>query len=193
MPPGRQICPPCVCPLSIRSKPELRGPTVDFRGVRKQDRNTTSGNLRCRFFNVVDSKEMRVVDPRKIDRGAPALDNGAFVEKNPDAERLQVGDHRDRIVIAEHSIDFPTKCRAQARDGFETGSAIAVGAPAIVAGQNAEIIIEARREFSGAPHCGAAHVCMQIAQMQNGEAVESAREICEAYDVMANLHLACVG
>src|SRR5208337_5259750 len=63
----------------------VRGLPVDFRSVRKQDRNTALGNLRGRFFDVVDSEEMRVVDPREIDRGAPAIYDDAFVEKNPDA------------------------------------------------------------------------------------------------------------
>src|SRR5271166_4850061 len=48
------------------------------------------------------------------------------------------------------------------------------------------------REFSGPAHCGAAYVRMQIAQMQNGEAVESAWQICEAHDVASQLHLARV-
>src|SRR5208283_650494 len=163
----------------------VRGLPVDFRSVRKQDRNTALGNLRGRFFDVVDSEEMRVVDPREIDRGAPAIYDDAFVEKNPDAERLKVGNHGDRIVIAEHRVDIPVQRFSQARDGFETRSAIAVGASAIVSRQHAKIVMEATREFSGAAHRGAAQVRMQVAQMQDGEAVESARQFWEAHNVLS--------
>jgi len=67
-----------------------------------------------------------------------------------------------------------------------------VGASAIVSGQHAEIIIEAMREFSGPLHCGAAHVGMQVAQMQDGEAIESTWQIFETHNVAPYLHLARV-
>ena len=79
---------------------------VDFRSVREQDRNATMRDLRRRFFDVVGPVEMRVVDPREINRSRPALDGDAFVEQHADAERLQVGNHGDRIVVAEHRIDI---------------------------------------------------------------------------------------
>jgi hypothetical protein len=48
------------------------------------------------------------------------------------------------------------------------------------------------REFSRSVHGGAAKVRMQVAQMQDGEAIESAWQIWETYNVAPNLHLACV-
>jgi hypothetical protein len=67
-----------------------------------------------------------------------------------------------------------------------------VGAPAIVARQHTEIISEAMREFSRPVHGGAAKVHMQVAQMQDGEAIESAWQIWQTHNVAPNLHLACV-
>ena len=96
------------------------------------------------------------------------------------------------IVVAQHCIDVAVQRVAQARDTFEAGSAIAVGATAIVSRQYAEIIFEAMREFGGSAHCGDAQVCMEVAQMQDGEAVEGPGQICEPHDVAAQLHLARV-
>jgi hypothetical protein len=48
------------------------------------------------------------------------------------------------------------------------------------------------REFSRSVHGGAAKVRMQVAQMQDGEAIESAWQIWETHNVAPNLHLACV-
>ena len=48
------------------------------------------------------------------------------------------------------------------------------------------------REFSGPLHGGAAKVRMQIAQMQDGEAIESTWQIFETHNVAPYLHLARV-
>ena len=48
------------------------------------------------------------------------------------------------------------------------------------------------REFSGPPHCGAAKIRMQVAQMQDGEAIENAWQIWEAQCVAPHLNLARV-
>ena len=68
-----------------------------------------------------------------------------------------------------------------------------MGASAIVSCQHAEIVLEAMREFSGPLHGGAAQVRMQVAQMQDGEAVEGAWQIFETHNVAPYLHLARVG
>jgi hypothetical protein len=48
------------------------------------------------------------------------------------------------------------------------------------------------REFSRPVHGGAAKVRMQVTQMQNGEAIESAWQIWQAHNVAPHLHLARV-
>ena len=101
----------------------------------------------------------------------------AFIEQHTNTQRLEVGNHGNQNVVAEHSIDIATKRFTQARNDFEAGLAIAVGASAIVARQHTKIIIEARCEFSGPMHCGTAHVRVQVAQMQDCEAIESAWQI----------------
>jgi hypothetical protein len=48
------------------------------------------------------------------------------------------------------------------------------------------------REFGRPLHGGAAKVRMQVAQMQDGEAIESAWQIWQTHNVAPHLHLACV-
>jgi hypothetical protein len=75
---------------------------------------------------------------------------------------------------------------------FEAGPPIAVGAPAIVARQHTEIISEVTREFRRPLHRGTAKVRMQVAQMQDREAIESAWQIWKTYNVAPHLHIARV-
>ena len=85
------------------------GLPINFRSVRKQDRDSTMWNIRRRFFDVVCAIEMCVVDPREVDRTPTAVYGDAFVEQHANAERLEVGNHDNRIVVAEHRIDIGAK------------------------------------------------------------------------------------
>ena len=67
-----------------------------------------------------------------------------------------------------------------------------MGAAAIISRQHAEIIIEAIGDFRRPAHCRAAQLRMQVAEMQDREAVERAGKLGEADDVAPQLHLARV-
>ena len=56
----------------------------------------------------------------------------SLVEQHANTKRFEVGNHDNRIVVAEHSIDVAAKRFTQVRHDFEAGFTIAVGAPAIV-------------------------------------------------------------
>ncbi len=96
------------------------------------------------------------------------------------------------IVVAEHRVNVAAQRFTQTRDAFEAGLVIAAGAPAIISRQHTEIIFEAAREFGDPLQSGAAHICVQIAQMQDGESIESIRQTQEAHSVAPQLHLARV-
>ena len=170
----------------------VRGLPVDFGGVRQQDRDLAGWNILSRFFDVVGAIKMRVVHPSEIDRSRAAPYGEAFVEQRANAKRFEVGNHGNRIMVAEHRVDVATQLLTQTRHGFEAGHAIAVGAPAIVARQHTKIIVEVEHEFSGPAHGGAAYVCVQVTQVQNGEAIESTWQIWEANGITLQLHLARV-
>src|ERR1700733_3705871 len=169
-----------------------RGLPVDFGGVRQQDRDLAGWNILSRFFDVVGAIKMRVVHPSKIDRSWAAPYGEAFVEQRANAKLLQVGNHGNRIMVAEHRVDVATQLFAQTRHAFEAGPAIAVGAPAIVTRQHTKVIVEVAHEFSGPAHGRAAYVRVQVTQVQNGEAIESTWQIWEADGVAPQLHLARV-
>ncbi len=85
------------------------GLPINFRSVRKQDRDTTMWNIRRRFLDVVCAIEMCVVDPGEVDRSPAAVYRDAFVEQHTNAECLEVGNHDNRVVVAEHRIDVAAK------------------------------------------------------------------------------------
>ena len=168
------------------------GLPVDFRRVRKQDRNTLVWNVRSRLLDVVRTVEMRVVHPREIDGSGAGAYRDALVKEHANAKRFELRNHRDRIVVAEHSINVAAQRLTHVREDLEARLEIAVGAPAVITRQHAKIVGEIVREVGDPLHGGAAQVRMQIAQMQNGEAIESAWQICERHGVAPQLHLARV-
>src|SRR6516164_10978254 len=78
---------------------------IDLRRVGQEDRDAALWNFRRRFLDVVRAIEMRVVDAREVDRILASSNGDAFVEEDRDAQSLKIGDHRDRVMIAEHAID----------------------------------------------------------------------------------------
>ena len=102
---GQANLPPMCMSAQHQVKTGVCSLPLDFRSVREQDRDTTVWNISRRFFDVVCAVEMRVIDPREVDQGPPAVYGDAFVQQHAKAERLQVGNHGNRIVVAEHRVD----------------------------------------------------------------------------------------
>jgi hypothetical protein len=69
-----------------------------------------------------------------------------------------MGNHANRIMVAEHRVDVATQPFTQTRHAFEAGHAITVGAPAIVTRQHTKVIVEIEHEFSGPAHGRATYV-----------------------------------
>ena len=69
---------------------------IDLRRVGQKDGNAALWNLRRCFLDVVRTIEMRVVDPREVDRILAPSNGDAFVEEDYDAQSLKVGNHLDR-------------------------------------------------------------------------------------------------
>ena len=104
MPPGRQICPPCVCPLNSRSKSRSRGLPVNFGRVGQKDRKVFVRNRIRRFLDIVHSVKVGVVDPRQMNQMPDVFDDNTIIEQHSYPHRLQIGDHADRIVITQNII-----------------------------------------------------------------------------------------
>ena len=181
-PPGRQICPPRACPRSIRSKPACAACRYIPGACENRNEHAGLGNLRRPPFRRCRPGSRGRRSPPEADPGSPALYGDAFVEEHPDAERLEIGDHRDRIGLPITAKTSPVRTRAQAsrrpsRQGPQSPRCVRDSPPSA-----RTVVTEAVGQFGGAAHRRPADVRMQVAEMQDGEAVESARQVREADD-----------
>ena len=124
-------------------EPSVSRLAIDLWRVGQKDGNAALWNLRRRFLDVVRTIEMRVVDPREVDRILAPSNRDAFVEEDYDAQSLKVGNHLDRVMITEHAIDGAMQRGSQLGDKLKRRSIVAVSPTTEVSGQNAKVVFEA--------------------------------------------------
>jgi hypothetical protein len=110
-----------------------------------------------------------------MNAGAPALDRFRLVQQHPDAHLLERRHHANRIVLAEYAEDGSFKALMEAR---HAGKRIRIGSKCLrplVSGQHADVVAGAAHEFGHASHRRFAHLHMEIADLQNGEALSDRR------------------
>src|SRR6476619_3960348 len=90
IPPGRQIWPPWVWPLSRRLKPE-------YAACRY-----TSGVCEIRIENL----SRGIAEAAEIKALATSLNSVTLVEQHPYSHRLQARHHANCVVIAKHGVDW---------------------------------------------------------------------------------------
>src|SRR5450755_1012715 len=100
-------------PTQQKVEPSMRGMAIDLRSMRKENRKSFVRNVRGGLFDVVDLVEMCVVDTGQIDLVAIARNGLALIEQHPNSHLFETGNHTNRVVIAQHSIDWLPKMRPQ--------------------------------------------------------------------------------
>ena len=93
-------------------EPGMRGLTVDFWCMRKQDRKFVMGNLGCSLFNIIDTIVVGIVDAGQMDPLVTPHDDLGFVKQHSYAHLFQSGNHSNRIVIAQYAIDRVLQMRS---------------------------------------------------------------------------------
>src|SRR6478672_13501356 len=105
---------------------------IHFRRVRDQNRKLFVGYRGSRLLDVVHSVEMGIVDAAEMEALAAALNNVALVEQHPYPHRLQPRHHANRVVIAEHAIDWALDACTYARHSSERSVVWTVGSAPVV-------------------------------------------------------------
>ena len=100
----------------------------------------------------------------------------ALLEYHADPHGLQCRHHVDAVVIAEHPENWPSQAGPQFRDNLETLRRRPVGLAAIVAGQDANVVFKIGNDADQGAHRAHAGICVQIAEMKDGKAVERRRK-----------------
>ena len=99
----------------------MRGLAVDLRRVRQQDRELATWDRSRRLLDIVDAVEVRIVDPGQMQPGTILLDHVGFVQEHADAHVLELRDHADRVVVAQHPVDRAFQMRPHPRHALERG------------------------------------------------------------------------
>ena len=94
------------------------------------------------------------------------------IEQHSDPDLLQSRDHADRVMIAQNAVDWTLEVRAHPRQAVYRSLIRTVGLPAVVAGEDAQIVGNGRKQLNQAAHRPAVHVGMQIAEMENRKPIE---------------------
>src|SRR5512132_809487 len=92
---------------------------IHFRRVRDQNRKLVMGYRGSRLLDVVHSVEMGIVDAAEMEALVAAHNNVALVKQHPYAHRLQSRHHANRVVIAEHAVDWALEAGTYARHSGE--------------------------------------------------------------------------
>ena len=125
------------------------------------------------FLDIVHSEKVGIVDSCQMNPLPVAFYDNAFVKQHSYPHRFQVGDHADRIMVTQNAIHWSFQIFSQPRHSGKGLVERSKCLPPIVAGEDAEVVFQARKEVDNARHRLLAHVRVQIAQMQDPEAIES--------------------
>ena len=165
----------------------MDGLAIDFRRVRNENREFVRRHARGCLLDIVHAVEVSIVDAGDVNPLVAALDRHGLVEQNLDAHVFESWHHQNRIVIAEHCVNralersadlgHPSKCRLVG----------AVSLATIISGQHAQVVVEPIEERKDALHRRPAEIDVQIAQLEDGEAVERRRQSTERDAVMPEL------
>ena len=105
----------------------------------------------------------------------------ALVEKHADAHGFHRGGHTDAVVVTKHPVYRPFQLGPQFVDNFETFFEWTICPAAIVAGQDANVVLKASDHANQMPHRAQAYVRVQIAGVKDGEIVKCRRKIGESH------------
>ena len=154
----------------------MRGLPVDLRRVRQQHEKLTLGDVGARLLDIVDAIEMRVVDAGQMDLRRRRGSSVTFsLSSMRNAHVLELGDHADGIVVSEHAVDGPPSCARTRATPSSARRERPERLAAIITGQHADVIVETRQELDQPVHGRPAHVRVQVAEVQDGEAARRRR------------------
>ena len=95
-------------------------------------------------------------------------------------------------MVAKHSVNRPFQSGPQFVDDFQTFLEWTICPAAIVAGQDADVILKSFDHADQIPHGANTYVSMQIADVKNSEIVKCRGKIGESQAMFFDKDLVCV-
>ena len=130
---------------------------------------------------------MGVVNASQIDRCARTLDRLTFIQQHANSHRFEIGNHTNSIVIAKHSVDRPFNACQNSTNECKCIFKVAERRGTIITSQNAQIIFQSYKYLFKPAHRAIIHVRMEIAHVQQREAIKRWRQLPEADVVVPDL------
>ncbi len=165
----------------------VRRLAIHLGRMRQQDRKFARRDFQGGLFDLVHAVVVGVVDAGEVQALAVAEQRLGLVDQHPDAHFFERRRHPDRIVVAEDRVDGCGDLRAQPSHALDRGFARPVGLAAVVSGQHTKIVTELRQQLAKPPHRRQADVDMQVADLEDGKAVEGSRQSGENDGVAPDL------
>src|SRR5262249_10904903 len=112
-------------------------------------------------------------DAGKVKLSAIPLDDDCLVHQHANSHLFQMRQHQNTVVIAEDPINRTANRRAQGRNAAEARLKRPERPTPAVTCDDTNVVNEPIKNFRHAGHGALAYVAVQVAQVQNREAIES--------------------
>ncbi len=150
----------------------VRGVPIGFRRMRQEDGGGVGRNVLGGLVEVVHLEIVRIVDAGQVNGRAAPFQTDRFIEQQSDTQRFDGRDHADGVVVAQDGVDRVVQMRPHLGQRFEGGFVGAISLGPEVASHDADIIIHLLQAFDQGGGIRFVHVQMQIAEVEQGEAIE---------------------
>src|ERR1035437_6741205 len=150
----------------------MGGLSIDFWGMRQEDGEFPIRYLRSGLFDIVDPKVVRVIYSSQINPLIAARDRLALIEQHPYSHGFQPRNHLDRVMIAEHAINWSIEMGSHSCDAVQGCRERSKSFAPKVAGQNTQVVTQTISELHEVSHRALIHVHMHVADVKYGEAIE---------------------
>lgn len=161
----------------------VSGLAVDFRSMGEQDGDGAGGNVGGGLVDVVCAVVVGVVDSGEVDLLLAAREGDGLVHEHAYVHVFNGGEHTDGVVVAEDGVDGGVNMRAEMVEAFEGELNGAEGFSAVVAGEDAEVVLEAGKHEGEAADGFRIVVGVEVRDLEDGEAVESRWQVGQGYRV----------
>src|SRR5262245_55721216 len=121
---------------------------------------------------------MGIIHSGHINTCSLTLNHLEFVHEHANAKIFKGRNHPDRVMIAKHPEERSLERSTDTGNAVNRGIEGAEGLAAVVAGQDAHVIVEADSKLDHPIHRRRTHIRMKVAEVEDAASMEFARQSC---------------
>src|SRR5580704_4797459 len=162
--------------MSMSAQHDLKvcvsGLPVDFRRMRKQNRDPFQWNGGGSLLDIVSAVVVGIVNPSQIDLLITADNRFGFIEQHSNPHCFNFRDHPDRVVIAENRVNRYLEVVAHACQAIKSNLEGAECLAAEVACYDTDVIFKTWEDLYQTLHGSRIHVRVHVGDVQYREPVK---------------------